>query len=43
MKVLMIHELKHIGFEPGKPFTIIPHDVEDFKEIIETYGMDWTI
>ena len=25
---------KHIGFEPGKPFTIIPHDVEDFKEII---------
>ena len=43
MKVLMIHELKHIGYEPGKPFSIIPHDVEDFKEIIETYGMDWTI
>lgn len=43
MKVLMIHELKHVGFEPGKPFSIIPHDVEDFRDIIETYGMDWTI
>lgn len=43
MKVLMIHELKHIGFEPGKPFAIIPHDVEDFRDIIENYGMDWTV
>lgn len=43
MKVLMIHELKHVGFEPGKPHSIIPHDLEDFRDIVETYGMDWTI
>lgn len=43
MKVLMTHELKHVGYEPGKPLSIIPHDVEDFRDIIETYGMDWTV
>ncbi len=40
MKILMLHELKHVGFKDGK-FSIIPHDVEDFKEIIEQHGMNW--
>lgn len=39
---LMYHELKHVGFEPEeKKFSIIPHDVEDFKDLIEKWGVDW--
>ena len=37
-----ICELKHVGFEPGGTFRIIPHDVEDFVDIIKKYGTDWT-
>lgn len=40
MEILMWHELKHIGFENDKCF-IIPHDIEDFANIIEQYGIDW--
>lgn len=43
MKVLMIHELKHVGYEPGKPFFLIPHDIEDFRDVIKDFGMDWVI
>lgn len=43
MEVLMIHELKHVGYEPGKPFFIIPHDVEDFRDVINDFGLDWSI
>lgn len=42
MEILMYHELKHVGFEPGGTFRIIPHDVEDFVDIIKKYGTDWT-
>lgn len=38
--VLMLHELKHIGIgERG--FRIENHDIEDFKDIIIQYGLDW--
>ena len=40
LKILTFHEMKHIGCQDGK-LKIIPHDVEDFKEIIDTYGTDW--
>lgn len=42
MEILMHHELKHVGFdeETGKR-SIIPHDVEDFRSIIEAHGIDW--
>lgn len=43
MEILMHHELKHVGFEPGKPFFIVPHDVEDFSDIIEEHGMSWIV
>lgn len=43
MEILMHHELKHIGFEPGKPCYIVPHDVEDFSDIIDEHGMNWII
>lgn len=42
MKILMRHELKHIGIKGGK-FSIVPHDVEDFSDIIEQHGMNWVI
>lgn len=40
LKILMLHELKHIGVDL-KGFMIIPHDIEDFSDIITRYGMDW--
>ena len=43
MKLLMYHELKHVGFEPGGKCFIIPHDVEDFEDIIEQNGMKWYV
>ncbi len=40
LKVLMLHELKHIGMgERG--LTIVPHDIEDFSSILSKYGLDW--
>jgi len=38
----MRHELKHIGIKDGR-FFIVPHDVEDFSDIIEEHGMSWII
>jgi hypothetical protein len=40
LKVLMYHELKHVGIGM-KGLKITPHDIEDFKDIISEYGMDW--
>lgn len=42
LKILMQHELQHVGFDPesGK-CTIIPHDVEDFANIVNKYGIEW--
>ena len=40
LKILMRHELMHIGYD-GKKRYIVPHDCEDFKAIIRDYGVDW--
>lgn len=40
MKILMLHELLHIGVD-GDRLYIRPHDLEDFKSIIAEYGVDW--
>ena len=42
-RILMYHELRHVGFEPGGSCRIIPHDVEDFEDIITDHGMNWVI
>ncbi len=43
LKILMYHELRHVGYDPAKnKHYIIPHDVEDFKDIISEHGVDWT-
>ena len=41
----MLHELMHIGIKYDKqgeltPF-IVPHSVQDFRYILEKYGLDW--
>lgn len=44
IKILVWHELKHIGFKPDtveEEYYIAPHDYEDFKEIIDEYGLNW--
>lgn len=39
-KILMKHELKHIGLGTNG-LKIMPHDIEDFKDILKDYGNDW--
>lgn len=44
IKILLEHELMHIDIVPtdaGVKFGIRPHDLEDFKYIIDNYGVDW--
>ena len=45
LRILILHELMHIGVnEDGNEETyfIVPHDVEDFRSIIDNYGIDWS-
>jgi len=41
-KILIEHELRHIGFKNDKP-VIVPHDFErgEFAAISEKYGENW--
>jgi len=39
-KILMLHELKHIQITE-KGLSVRPHDIEDFKDILERYGNEW--
>ena len=45
-RILMFHELKHVGIlfnaDGSESYSVIPHDYEDFKEIIDRYGTDWS-
>lgn len=43
MELLMYHELCHVGFKGLGKYSIIPHDVEDFRVMIETWGLDWIV
>ena len=39
---IMKHELMHVGFDPGNGDRwLIHHDVEDFRDMIDEYGIDW--
>ena len=40
LRILMYHELLHVGVEDDRLF-IRPHDLEDFKAVIEQYGVNW--
>jgi hypothetical protein len=45
-RILILHELFHVGItvnENGQEeYTTNPHDYEEFKEIIDRYGIDWS-
>lgn len=41
MKILIFHELLHIGVDVERLF-IKPHDLEDFKIIIDEFGTNWS-
>lgn len=40
-EILMEHELMHIGQDDKGNLVIVPHDIEDFSEIIGKYGLFW--
>ncbi len=45
LKVLIFHELLHVGIRVDgneEIYSIVPHDVEDFRTIIERFGIDWS-
>ena len=46
MRILLFHELLHIKVEfrddGTESFGINPHDLEDFKLIIDRFGTDWS-
>ena len=46
LEILMYHELLHVGIETAKDGTenyyVRPHDLEDFKLIIDRFGTDWS-
>ena len=39
-KILMLHELRHITMGE-KGLKLRPHDIEDFSDILDKYGLDW--
>lgn len=44
MRILILHELMHVGvLKDGNEETyfIRPHDIEDFRDIIDRYGLEW--
>lgn len=43
IKILLEHELMHIGYDPeNERMWCVPHDAEEFIEIIRKYGIDWS-
>lgn len=40
LRILIYHELLQIGVDAERLF-IKPHDLEDFKAIIDEFGTDW--
>lgn len=45
IRALIHHELLHVGTEWAddgtEKYFIVPHDLEDFKLILERYGINW--
>lgn len=46
IKIVLFHELLHVGIEPGPDgdelYSVKKHDLEDFKIIIDKFGTDWS-
>ncbi len=47
IRILLFHELLHVGIEFNsdgtETYSIVPHDLEDFKLIIDRYGTSWCV
>lgn len=41
LKIVLFHELLHVGIDENGEFSIRPHDLEDFKAVIDRFGTDW--
>jgi len=44
LRILLYHELLHVGIDEageGLKYVITPHDIEDFRKVIDRYGIDW--
>jgi len=45
VRALIHHELLHVGVEKTdddtEKFFIVPHDIEDFRLILDLYGVNW--
>lgn len=44
IEILLEHELKHVGVSDDgieASYYVVPHDIEEFREIIDKYGIDW--
>lgn len=45
IKIVLFHELLHVGIEQGpdgtETYSVVKHDLEDFKVIIDRFGTDW--
>ena len=44
IRILLHHELLHCGVNMNAEptYKVNPHDVEEFNEIIDRYGLDWS-
>ena len=46
IRIVLFHELLHVGIEPGPDnteiYSVRKHDLEDFKIIIDRFGTDWS-
>lgn len=45
LRILLLHELMHVGIERdgnAESYYVVPHDIEDFYEIVERFGAGWS-
>ena len=45
LRILLLHELKHVGITKDgneEVYLIIDHDIEDFRSIVDRFGLDWS-
>lgn len=46
LRILIFHELLHVGIifnsDGTESYSVLPHDLEDFKIIIDRYGTEWS-
>lgn len=42
LRILIFHELLHIGVDEDGGYYVKPHDLEDFTAVIDRYGAHWS-